>query len=123
MLNSITQEELIQLPTVMLTEFNIDCSDIAYFVVSNGSKITEICANFADNKRVYYLADLNSIQRIIAMQAMDLIIEQMLGENSIFQQDELQTIVYFALHSMCMNYGLYTSKGRNLLSFEESTSC
>ncbi|WP_151708831.1 hypothetical protein [Acinetobacter brisouii] len=121
MSNQITIEEVKQLPFVQLDQFNPDYDDKAFFTIHTAK--FEVAASIAFDEvsnRIYGLpVELSPIQRMIVLQAIDILIDEHFAEEPTFTNNEDVTRLYFAQHSMCANYGLCTDQGRVLRSFEE----
>lgn len=122
MSNQITQDELNELSPITLIEFNPDYSEEAKFNFTFKDQVSDLSVKFSNDRRVYDFADLHAAHRLIALEAMDLLIDNLFNEQCVFVGSESQTTIYYALHSMCMNYALYSSEGRKLISFEETTN-
>lgn len=121
MSNLITNEELSQLPFVALDRFNPDYDEAACFTIRGSNFETSASVAFDEiSNRTYRLpTELSPMQRVCALQAIDIMIDESFKDVSSFDEDERPTRIYFAIHSMCCNYGLYSDKGRLIVGFEE----
>lgn len=121
MSNLITNEELSQLPFVALSSFNPDYDEAACFTIHGRDFETFASVTFDEiNNRIYRLpTELSPMQRVCALQAIDILIDESFAETPNFDESEDPMRIYFAIHSMCCNYGLYSDKGRMLIGFEE----
>ena len=121
MSNLITNEELSQLPFVALDRFNPSYDNEANFTIHGSEFETSANISFDEvGNRTYRLpTELSPIQRVCVLQAIDVLIDESFADVSAFDEDEDPTRIYFAVHSMCCNYGLYSDKGRLIIGFEE----
>ena len=121
MSNLITNEELSQLPFIALNGFNPDYDEVACFTIHGRDFETFASVTFDEiNNRTYRLpTELSPMQRVCVLQAIDILIDESFAETPNFDEGEDPTRIYFAVHSMCCNYGLYSDKGRMLIGFEE----
>lgn len=121
MSNLITNEELSQLPFIALDRFNPDYDETACFTIHGSDFEVSASVTFDEiSNRTYRLpTELSLMQRVCALQAIDIMIDESFVDVSSFEEDERPTRIYFAIHSMCCNYGLYSDKGRLIVGFEE----
>jgi hypothetical protein len=121
-MQAITQAELEILPTIQIALFNPDYDEVVHFSFrqSDRTKLS-FTVDVSDNKRaIAFHADMNRSERILAMHASEILIDAIFDETAHFDLDnESPTVLYYALHGQCMNFGFYSSNGRMIDGYEQ----
>lgn len=103
-------QDLNQLTFIQLDGFNPEYSDEACFTIHN--RQFEVAANMsvdASGNRTYSMpVELNTMQRVCVLQAIDILIDEYFNDESSFEDDENPERIYFTEHR------LYSDKGRSL---------
>ncbi|HFG6933649.1 TPA: hypothetical protein ACGIKA_003288 [Acinetobacter baumannii] len=98
------------LPYIELMQFDPDYDDEALFDLVQEDQVNQITVGFDDDSnRIYAFKDLNAQQRILALQAVDIMLDSLFSDEY-FQESEEQDRIYFDLQSM----SLYASSGRKM---------
>lgn len=98
------------LPYIELMQFDPDYDDEALFDLVQEDQVNQITVGFDDDfNRIYAFKDLNAQQRILALQAVDIMLDSMFLDEY-FQEGEEQDRIYIDQQTM----SLYTSSGRKL---------
>ncbi|HFK9537521.1 hypothetical protein KPE82_14060 [Acinetobacter baumannii] len=98
------------LPYIELMQFDPDYDDEALFDLVQEDQVNQITVGFDDDSnRIYAFKDLNAQQRILALQAVDIMLDSLFSDEH-FQEGEEQDRIYFDLQSM----SLYASSGRKM---------
>ena len=122
-MQAITQAELEILPTIQIALFNPDYDEVVHFSFrqSDRTKLS-FAVDISDNKRaITFHADMNRSERILAMHASEILIDAIFDETAHFNLDnENPTVLYYALHDQCMNFGFYSSNGRHIDGYEQA---
>ncbi|CAA0193289.1 hypothetical protein [Acinetobacter baumannii] len=98
------------LPYIELIQFDPDYDNEALFDLVHADQANRITVAFDDDSnRIYTFKDLNAQQRILALQAVDIMLDSMFLDEY-FQDGEEQDLIYIDQQTM----SLYTSSGRKL---------
>lgn len=98
------------LPYIELIQFDPDYDNEALFDLVQEDQVNQITVGFDDDfNRIYAFKDLNAQQRILALQAVDIMLDSLFSDEH-FQEGEEQDRIYFDLQSM----SLYASSGRKM---------
>ncbi|HFG6968059.1 TPA: hypothetical protein ACGIKW_003294 [Acinetobacter baumannii] len=98
------------LPYIELMQFDPDYDDEALFDLVQEDQVNQITVGFDDDfNRIYAFKDLNAQQRILALQAVDIMLDSLFSDEH-FQEGEEQDRIYIDQQTM----SLYTSSGRKM---------